>query len=234
MKILEKVVQIPHLRLKVPIDLPGLLADLETVKAHAPFVHYETGFGTELNIRWHREAWRGLSIVGYNDDATKGMVIDDDSTGELRVTDLGHQCPNIIDTVRNVIGDPRLSRVRVMEILPGKSLPWHCHFKDLNQWLVKLTVQIPLVVPSGFEYAVTTEDNVARRAPPELHDESLAFRENYRPGYAYVFNSKHYHTVFNNSEESRYTIMLYGNFFKNEWFRRVVEDAAEEYDGPLI
>ncbi len=235
MKFVEKLLRIPHLDLGFQFLVDPLVRELRNVQASHQFVPYETQYA-DADKDFYRESWSGLSIVGATEDATQGMT---ENTGTVDppayvTTDIAHLCYNMLNAVEYVIASYRTTRVRIMEIPGGRSLGWHSHTKDHGQAPALLTIQIPLVMPDGFEYSVTTGDNIKNRIPPEIHDDSLEHRARYEPGRAYIFNSFEHHNVFNPTDEPRYTIMFYGNVFTDSWFRDTVESAVERYDGPLL
>ena len=235
MKFVEKLLRIPHLDLGFQFPVEPLVDELTEVIRAKPFVPYETQYA-DADKDFYRESWSGLSIVGATESSADGMT---ENTGMVEppaymTTDIAYHCYEMLNAVEYVIGTYRKTRVRIMEIPAGRSLGWHSHTKDHRQAPVNLTIQIPIVMPEGFEYVVTTEDNIKSRIPPEVYDDDLLFRARYEPGRAYIFNSFEYHNVFNNSDENRYTIMFYGNVFTDSWFRDNVEAAVDDYDGPLI
>ena len=236
MKFLDKLLRIPHLDLGFQFDTEALVREFHEAADFKPFVPYETQYADETDKSFYRESWSGLSIVGESHDCQHGMTEDTGKTPPpaYETTDIAHLCYEMLNAVEMVIGSYRTTRVRIMKIPPGRSLGWHSHTKDHYQAATMLTVQIPILMPDDFEYAVTTEDNIKSRLPPVLHDRSKAFIAHYRPGRAYIFNSYQYHNVFNRSDETRVTLMFYGNVFSDSWFRDNVEAATEKYNGPLL
>ena len=236
MNFLEELLRIPHLDLGVQFDRVSLMTDLaRALVGHWP-ADYDSKYLAEDHQGYHKGVWAGLSLVGTTDDPRDGMT---ESTGEpetptLMRTTLADLCPHMMQVVHEILGSETLTRLRIMRISPGKNLAWHSHTKEHKQWPVQLTVQVPITMPEGFEYVVTTEDNVKNSIPAEVYDEDRLYRARYEPGRAYVFNSYEYHNVFNPSDENRYTLMFYGNVFTNQHFKGIVERAVEAYDGPLI
>jgi len=235
MDFINTLLRIPHLDLNVQCDVEDLNTELDFVVETFPFVPYETKFASGLAKKFYKDSWKGLSLVGETFSGYNGMT---EQTGTppavYRKTGIGGKCQHMIDAVEKVIGSYHTTPIRIMCIPPGRNLGWHSHTADHQQSPAKVTIQIPITMPDGFEYVVTTKDNVKSRLPPELHDDNKAHRARYEPGRAYIFNSFHYHNVFNPSEQPRYTLMFYGNLFENSWFRQIAEKAVGEYDGPLI
>jgi hypothetical protein len=108
-----------------------------------------------------------------------------------------------------------------MRISPNSSLGWHSHSLKHGQPENILTVQIPIYVPEKFKYVVKS-----------IKDNTL-YEETYKEGKAYIFNSYHYHTVFNESNEYRLTIMSYMDLTENKCLD-IVENAILNYKGPKI
>ena len=233
MNFIPKLLTIPHLDLGTWYYPEELHAELHfEILNWYKMVPYESRYA-DGNEDFYREAWSGISLVGPSEDPRVGMH--EDNEGPYQLTALGVECPNIMDAVYEIAGDSyRASPVRVMRIAAGRSLGWHSHTKDHRQQPSRVTVQIPIDMPEGFEYVVTTGPNVKSRIPPEVHDEGLVHRAHYEPGRAYVFNSFEYHNVFNPSSEDRYTIMFYVDVVENEHFRKIVAQAVENYGGPTL
>ena len=129
-------------------------------------------------------------------------------TSAAKETELKNVCPHFYQTIKDLGGEG--CRSRIMRISPHESLVWHSHIQEHGQpkWL--LTIQVPIIVPEKFEYCVVDKD------------EFKWYKRFYRPnwfrgvsrkrleaGDAYVFNSYHYHNVYNYSNEYRVTLMLY-------------------------
>ena len=232
MKYLRDLLTIPHLDLGLQFDVAVLQKELEDIKQDYSFIPYESKYDNNNYKEFFREAWSGLSLIGKNENPNDGIT--DVDIGPYVLTELRDRCHYLYESVYSVTGGDMSHPVRIMCIAKGKNLGWHSHTRDHKQQASQVTIQIPITMPEGFEYGVTTATNIKSRIPPEIHDESLVHKKRYEPGRAYVFNGFEYHNVFNPSEQPRYSIWFYVNVIDNVFFNNIIQQAVEEYDGPYI
>ena len=130
------------------------------------------------------------------------------SQSAAKETELKSVCPQFYQTIKDLGGEG--CRARIMRISPHESLVWHSHVQEHGQPKWSLTVQVPIIVPEKFEYCVVDKDEF--RWYKRFHKPNWfksVKRKRLEVGNAYVFNSYHYHNVYNYSDEYRVTLMLY-------------------------
>jgi hypothetical protein len=107
------------------------------------------------------------------------------------------------------LGGGNLS-ARIMRIAPRESLLWHSHVLEHKQPEWQLTCQVPIIMPDNFEYCVVHKDDYTKEKKFYKPDQfTKIWRKKLSTGKAYIFNSYHYHNVFNYTNEYRVTLMLY-------------------------
>lgn len=192
------------------IDLDRLKFETSRVLRLAGTVPYKSSFF--LARRKYRRAWSGISLWGSNGDLFSDFT-EGDHNGLLQATQLETHMPYTYSLIRDLYGYSPKSRVRLMRIAPKSSLYWHSHVQEHGQDENELTIQIPINVPKGFKYCVVDKDEFKwyKRLYPRSWFKTLS---EFTPqeGYAYYFNSYHYHNVYNPSNEYRDSIMFYMDY----------------------
>lgn len=179
-----------------------------------------------------RKSFFGRSLIAPNGDSRAGLS-ELDFKVKVAPTELADQMPVTMAAIRFLGAETY--RSSVMLIPSGGSLYWHPHIRQPRH---VMTVQIPLVVPPNFWYEVTPQRNLVGPHLPavgrqEIGDDALVYRATYPAGKATIFNSYHYHNVFNRGPAGRITILLYCNLDLPR-FRQLVVRAVDDYAGPLI
>jgi len=229
-EIFKRLEKIPHLSLDLEFDLPSMLKELENIDV---YVGYQTNFDSELVKAHYARAWKGRTLTGISPNSKDGIrestPVKGEETAKIIPTDLAIQCTNIMRSIRSIGGDQRISRI--MKITPGESLRWHNHV-DNGQTNRIFTVHIPLVMPDNFTYVVADNGNMDTRRRILL-DSKAVHAAKYPLARPTIFNSLHYHNVFNPDQTERISLMMYCTF-NNAWFKHSVIRALTSYDGPLI
>lgn len=212
-KVLEEIKTIPHLDLLKQYDVDKLTSELNKVKQ---FKNYETKYKFSQNL--YNKAWSGASLYGTDGDPYKNFT-ENSVSKNMSITPIGKMCPYMMSIMEDIGTENTLTRI--MRISPNTKLNWHSHHLDHQQPEHILTVQVPIYVPKNFKYVVKgIKDN-------------KTYEKIYEAGRAYIFNSFHYHNVFNESDEYRVTIMVYMDL-KKEKCLNLVENAILNYKGPRI
>ncbi|MGF1526940.1 MAG: aspartyl/asparaginyl beta-hydroxylase domain-containing protein [Candidatus Competibacterales bacterium] len=222
---LEDVLRIPHLSLGLEIDAKALIADFEAITAVYPLRGYRTVH--KPAERFYRENWSGICLTSSDGGLYTDMSELARPGSQQRFTKALERAPYMKALLERFTSDK--IRGRIMKISQGGSLFWHSHVLEHGQPPHILTCQIPIVVPPGFRYGVI--DAIAYKAS-DLTQLQVHWAD-YRPGEAYIFNSFHYHNVFNDSNQDRYTLMLYLNY-KTAAIRQLIDAAMAHYRGPLL
>lgn len=212
-KVLEEIKTIPHLDLLKQYDVDKLLNETNKVKK---FKSYETKYKFSQNL--YDKAWSGASLYGTDGDPYKNFT-ENSTSKNMSITPVGKMCPYIMSIMEDIGTENTLARI--MRISPNTQLNWHSHHLDHQQREHILTVQIPIYVPKNFKYVV------------KGINDNKTYEKIYEAGRAYIFNSFHYHNVFNESDEYRITIMVYMNL-KKEKCLNLVENAILNYKGPRV
>lgn len=171
--------------------------------------------------------WSGVCLTSTDGGVFTDLseILDHErATKKQQLTAVGELCPYMMDIAQELgaIG----SRVRVMRIGPTGSLFWHSHVRNHGQPPEWLTVHVPIIVPPSFRWSVIDYNVFEHGAMGAEH----AMR--YEPGQAMVFNSYHYHNVFNDDpSQHRVSLMLYVNL---KHVRPMLEAAVENYTGPIL
>lgn len=225
--LLLKLRSIPHLTLPIEIDAVRLRQELESIPF--PLLPYQSNFQEAHNH--YQTYWKGLSLVskdgGIFTDLCEGELAD--TIGTYQKTGLSDYCPYAYE-ILDMIGAGE-SRARILAIQPGGTLGWHSHVLELNQPEHLIVFQIPVVMPEKFKYSVISYMEYRGSDFSEL---PKVYEAHYNPGQVYLFNSYHYHNVFNHSsDETRLTVMCYVSL-KNPKVFDVVQRAVDSYNGDLI
>ena len=117
-----------------------------------------------------------------------------------------------------------------MRVSPNESIVWHSHVQELNQEEPELVVQIPIIVPKQCEWCIVDKDEWKwyKRFYPRSWFKNIECKR-LEAGKAYIFNSYHYHNVFNDSNEYRVTLMMYLDL-RNLTFYNLVEKNLKGYE----
>jgi hypothetical protein len=202
---------------------------MKEVDAIGEYAAYQTHY--EKPRAKYAAAWSGVCLNSKDGDPYSEMTEDlpgSPHTPRVR-TEIGKLCPYMW-TIAEDIGATAY-RVRVMRIAPKSSLDWHSHVIWHHQPEATMTIHLPIIVPEKFSYQVMPaaewdEWSKTGRTP-------VIYSKRYEPGRLAMFNSYHYHNVFNDSGEYRISLMMYARI-TNAKTAAIFKKAAAAYDGPLI
>lgn len=212
-QVVEEIKTIPHLDLLKQYDVSKLTDELNQIKE---FKSYETKYKTSQNL--YNKAWSGASLYGTDGDPYKNFT-ENSASKNMSITSVGKMCPYMMSIMDDIGTENTLARI--MRISPNSQLNWHSHNLQHKQPDHILTIQVPIYVPKNFKYVVRG-----------LKDNKI-YEKIYQAGRVYIFNSFHYHNVFNESNEYRVTIMVYMNL-KKEKCLNLVHNAILNYKGPRV
>ena len=228
--LLEKVIQTHFLKLDFDVDINNILKEYKSIEKKYPFESYKTKYWGVKNK--YARSWSGISLVS-SDGALYSDMNEGSPLKASEPTVLKYECPHIYRLIENLNGDNQSCRARIMRISPHESLVWHSHVHEHSQPVWRLTIQIPIIVPEKFEYCVVDKDEFKwyKRFHKPNWFKNVS-RKRLEVGNAYVFNSYHYHNVYNHSDEYRVTLMLYLDMRKPNIFeliKRSVEKQNENF-----
>ena len=195
---------IPFIELNIDIDYDRLLSEYKTLEKKYSFANYKTKYWPVR--KKYANAWSGICLV-----SSAGKLYSDMHEGNsiaAEETELKSICPYYYELISKLGGDG--FRARIMRISPNESLVWHSHVFEHGQPEWQLTCQIPIIMPDNFEYCVVHRDEFRwwkRFFKPSWFKK--IWRKRLEAGKAYIFNSYHYHNVYNYTNDYRVTLMLY-------------------------
>ena len=215
----SKLNRIPHLELPLTFDASKIHDEIKNLPYPLmPYIAY-ANTGTETS-------WNSLALY-----ATDGSIFSNPKEtweGEFEATGLQDFMPYTYQTIQNFRGGSLLARIE--EILPHSTAGWHSHTMEQYQpdWLI--VCQLPVVMPAKSKFSIVSYTDYRgsdfRTAP-------RTFEKTYETGKVYVFNSYHYHNVFNHSDDSMIMIRFYLDL-RDKQVYNVIEKVVNEYDGELI
>ncbi len=223
---IERLRNIPWLQLDVDIDLEKLSKEYQLLCDNYGFEDYRTTFWQVR--RKYKKAWSGISLISSDGSLYSDLHEGDTDGYEFKETELKKLVPYMYEIVEKINGGFANTRCRIMRIAPKKSLVWHSHVLEHGQPENELTIQIPILMPSNFEYCVVDKDEFKwwkRFYKPDWFKK--IWRGRLEAGKAYYFNSYHYHNVYNYSNEYRATIMLYIDL-KNEYVYNLIKKSLNK------
>jgi hypothetical protein len=120
------------------------------------------------------------------------------------------------------------SLCRIEEVMPNTIIGWHSHVLEFHQPENILIAQLPINIPEGFKHSVV--DFREYRGSDFALDPIISYDSKYIEGIPYIFNSYHYHNVFNHGS----TPALMIRFFVDIDDLTLIEPAINSYSGDLI
>jgi hypothetical protein len=223
---IEQLRDIPWLELDIDIDLEKLSKEYQILLNNYTFEDYKTIFWQVR--RKYKKAWSGISLISSDGSLYSDLYEGNTNGDNFQKTKLKDLVPYMYEVIEKINGGLSNTRCRVMRIAPKQSLVWHSHILEHGQLENELTIQIPIVMPSEFEYCVVHKDEFRwwkRFYKPNWFKK--IWRGRLEVGKAYYFNSYHYHNVYNYSNEYRATIMLYIDL-KNEYVYNLVNRSLNK------
>jgi hypothetical protein len=200
----------------VPLDISIPLASLQNeykgLEDHGyKLKKYQTNYRLVRN--YYAKSWSGICLIssdgGLYTDLSEGDI--QSSVNEFSDTELVEHCPTFYGLIKQLNCGAHKTRARIMKISPNRSLLWHSHVLEHGQPENILTVQVPLYVPPSFLYCVVDKQEFRWYRRFSSHSKFRTISKvNLKPGRAYIFNSYHYHNVYNQDRvQSRLTLMVY-------------------------
>jgi len=212
---------IPFIELDLDIDHSKLLAEYMEVEKRYEFKGYESDyFGIK---RKYNKTWSGIGLISSDGELYSDMS--EEEPEDLKPTELEKICPYMFSLIKSLGAED--DRCRIMRIAPKSSLVWHSHVLEHNQPSWQLTCQIPIIVPEEFEYCVLHKDDFKwwkRFHKPEWLENVT--KSHGSPGKAFIFNSYHYHNVYNHSDEHRVSLMIYLDYRKSN-VKKLVDRSSK-------
>jgi hypothetical protein len=215
------ILDIPFIELDININIDALLKEYEEVIKQYELKNYKSNYWPVRSK--YAKSWSGVCLMSSDGGLYTDMH--EGSIGAPSSTELLQKCPNFAKLLSDL---GCTSRARVMRIAPKRSLVWHSHVLEHGTPPNILTVQIPLVMPTDFKYCVVNKEEFKwykRFFKPNWFKSVVSKR--FQVGKAYVFNSYHYHNVYNNSNQERIALMVYldlNNPYVNSLVRRSIKD----------
>jgi hypothetical protein len=197
------ILNIPFIELKIAIDIENLLKEYHSIIKHYELKKYHSNYWPVRQK--YAKSWSGISLMSSDGGLYTDMY--EGSIGAPKETELLAKCP----TFKKLLTQLQCtSRARILNIGPKKSLVWHSHVLEHGTPPNILTIQVPLIMPKEFEYCVINKDEFAwyKRFFSPKRFKTLTTKK-LEVGKAYVFNSYHYHNVYNYSNENRVVLMFY-------------------------
>lgn len=213
-----KVNTIPHLKLPYKVNV-DIIRDEIKRSIGDDYAPYQSKNDNARDL--YSRVWKCRTFVGNTRDSKDAS--DGYGVNEFFTTELIEQCP-YISKILLVLNKHNLPS-RASKIDKGGNLLWHCHVMNGQPEYI-LTAHIPVSMPDDFEFCVTPRSNVKDRQPV---DDSKVYKQKYDEGTLWVFNSYHWHNVYNAGNESRVSIMTYINI-KRDFIRMLLEQAIDQRD----
>ena len=216
---IREILDTPFIDLDIDVDSSRLIYEYEKVENKYSFASYQTKFWPVR--RKYARSWSGICLISSDGGLYSDMY--EGSQSKTNKTELADLCPYMYDLIHSIGGSNFNHRARLLRIAPGESLVWHNHTFEHGQPETMLTVQIPIVVPEGFEYNVVFNEDFRwyKRFSKGSSFKNRAVKKP-KPGDAFIFNSFHYHNVFNPSDKYRATLMFYISY-NNPHVRQLVD-----------
>jgi hypothetical protein len=223
-----KLRQIPHLELNMFYDVGMMAEEYNNIKETFGIQGYNSDFS--MLKEYYKERWMGISLNSEDGQLYTELMVrnkENDAKGFI-ATDAGKQSPYLMDILKSLGSENK--RARILVLAPNSTVGWHSHYINYQKVENLLITQIPISMPNNFKYTVMNGfDYVFSdfKQPPRMYEKE------YDAGAAYIFNSFHYHNVFNDSNEYRVTLEFHTDIANRHTFD-IVKNAVDAYDGPLI
>jgi hypothetical protein len=140
--------------------------------------------------------------------------------------------PRTIQYLYTIIKKPQ--RTRLLKILPNGEAGWHSHYELAKSGVSTIdgvnvltpVIHIPLLTNPAVHMAVSTTN-------PRFDDTARSHKQHYAAGEIWLFNSYHFHNVYNKGTTDRDHIMMYVEL-DDEFMFPILEKAIQEYNGVRI
>ena len=227
--LLEKIKSISHL----PIDFQFDASKIEREIRELPFPLMQYNANKQSEHAYSDSGWNNLALFSESgsifcdcNEASGGEKFLS-SFGKFQKTGLSEYMPYTYEILESLSAGKSMARIE--EVHPNTIIGWHSHVLEFSQPEDILIVQLPIVIPEEFKYSVI--DYVEYRSFDFSKDKIKQYDFKYTVGIPYIFNSYHYHNVFNFGSNPALMIRF---FVKLEDIEELVERSLEQYSGDLI
>jgi hypothetical protein len=153
--------------------------------------------------------WKSISLYGLSEDKHDtwkdyGYSSSVDAEKDFHWTTAAHECPSIVNWIKNSFPSKRLGRVRLMLLEAGGKIDYH---SDTKHRILE-NINIPL--------------NNPRECLWYWKDDKPLYME---PGKVYAMNISYEHAVINHSSEDRYHLIISRYDSTKEWMD-LINDAC--------
>jgi len=226
-ELLEKVKSIPHLPLLFSFDAKRMEDEIRAM----PFPLMSYNANIQKGYNHNPEGWNNLSLYSHDGsifcDTNEG---DGGNTllerfGKFQKTGLSEYLPYTYEVLEAIGAGKSLCRIE--EVMPNTIIGWHSHVLEFHQPENILIVQLPINIPEGFKNSVVDYRNY--RGSDFSIEPIVSYDSKYIAGTPYIFNSYHYHNVFNYSNKPALMIRFFVDIEDLD-----IKDAIELYSGDLI
>jgi len=159
----------------------------------------------------------------FNDIVCKGEL--KNNYGKYIKTGLSEYLPYTYEVLHLLGGGKCLARIE--EVESNVTIGWHSHSLEFDQPESLLIVQLPISIPTDFKYSVI--DYAQYRTSDFTKNSLRSYDSKYVLGTPYIFNSYHYHNVFNYGETPALMIRFFVDIEDLD-----IKTAIESYSGDLI
>jgi hypothetical protein len=224
--LLEKIKSIPHLPLLFEYDYKRIEEEIRAMPY--PLMQYSPTSQEKHN---YYSGWNSLALYSVNGDIFCDPL-ESSSKGELKnnygkyiKTGLSEYLPYTYEVLHLLGGGKCLARIE--EVESNVTIGWHSHSLEFDQPESLLIVQLPISIPTDFKYSVV--DYTKYRTSDFTKTSIRSYDSKYVLGTPYIFNSYHYHNVFNYSEKPALMIRFFVDIEDLD-----IKSAIESYSGDLI
>jgi hypothetical protein len=228
-ELLEKVKTIPHLPLPFSFDAKRIEDEIRAM----PFPLMSYNANIQKGYNHSPEGWNNLSLYSYDGsifcDTNEGDGGDAlvERFGDFKATGLTEYLPYTYQILEQLGAGKSLCRIE--EVMPNTIIGWHSHVLEFHQPENILIVQLPINIPEGFKYSVI--DYKEYKGNDFSNQPITQYDYKYTNGSPAIFNSYHYHNVFNYSSKAALLIRF---FVKLEDISDIIGSAIDCYSGDLI
>lgn len=230
-ELLEKVKTIPHLPLPFLFDAKRIENEIREMPF--PLISYNANIQKGYNHS--PEGWNNLSLYSYDGtifcDTNEGDGGDAllERFGDFKPTGLVEYLPYTYEVLEQLGAGKSLCRIE--EVMPNTIIGWHSHVLEFHQPENILIAQLPISISEGFKYSVV--DYRKYRGSDFVLEPIVSHDSKYIPGTPYIFNSYHYHNVFNYSDKPALMIRFFVDI-EDSKIQQLIKKSVDLYSGSLF
>jgi hypothetical protein len=227
-ELLEKIKTIPHLPLVFSFDAKRMEDEIRAM----PFPLMSYNANIQKGYNHSPDGWNNLSLYSYDGsifcDTNEGDGGDAliERFGDFKATGLTEYLPYTYEVLQQLGAGKSLCRIE--EVMPNTIIGWHSHVLEFHQPENILIAQLPISIPEGFKHSVVGYKNY--RGSDFTLEPIVSYESKYIEGIPYIFNSYHYHNVFNYSD--RPALMI--RFFVDINDLDLIDQSIKSYSGDLL